>query len=383
MKKGIDGRKIKLLTAIAVTGVATVSVANATGANALFEPSNFEKFKNSIMADSYDYVSGGDKESNLADENKKSDTGAGADEQQLLQLADAMTQRESNQDGTLKLADANNILDSLENPNSFQFVNTPSKTDAKVNSGNGQGASSGTNGSNSSNRGNTASDSKNNGGNGNSNGNSGENSNGQNGSDNNQGDQPKPDDPVSWEDKQLTAKDPVITKYGQLISISAQFNRDHYSRGESYQAGDATVTATFLTTEGKNSTRELSYGGEDGYSVVMSTNSVGNQNAIFSYKGMTTRTPYTVLSNYVDVKYQAKEPGNEKDCYSSSFPGEGIKKLYGEDVFKSLNKLVSDPNNYPKNGDVIDLYEVHRRMIAYPRRYRYYQFHAKHCAGQQ
>lgn len=361
MKKGIDSRKIKLLTALAVTGVATASVANATGVDALFEPSNFEKFKNSIMADSYDYVAGGEEESNLADESKRSDTGAGADEQQLLQLADAMEQRQSNEDGTLKLADANSILDSLENPNSFQFVDTASNADNKVNSGsNGQGASSGPNSGDSSNKGNnpTDPDNKNTGGNGGSNG-------GQNGNNNNQGDKPQPENPVSWEDKQLEAKDPIVTKYGQLVSLSAQFNKAHYSRGENYQAGDATVTATFLTTNGEYNTRELSYGGEDGYSVVMSTNSFGNQKAVFSYKGMSTRTEYSVLSNYVTVKYQAKQPGNEQDYYGSSFPGEGIKQLYGEDVFNSLNKLVSEPKNFPESGDIINMYEVHRRMIAY------------------
>ena len=169
--------------------------------------------------------------------------------------------------------------------------------------------------------------------------------------------------PISDDDKALLPDAPVVTEYGTLLSISASLSRTEYAFGDTFDAKNATVTGKFLTSDGKTVTKELTYGGRNGYSVSFATEVSGNQVAIFSYKGMYATVRYKVMNNRVDVNYMAVYSADDQ-YYLSVFPGTPLKDILG-DAYDKVVALVSMPNNYAKTGNIINLTEVHSRMIAY------------------
>ena len=155
----------------------------------------------------------------------------------------------------------------------------------------------------------------------------------------------------------------MTTEDGELIALNAEISREYYTFGETYQAEDGTVTATFRQKDGTTKEKILSYGGSGGYSVTLSTVKAGRQIAVFTYRGMSARAYYTVLKCNVALNYMVKYSEDDK-IYSMSFPGEIVKNNNGEAFYAALKKYTETPYNYAKNGNYVDLTEVHKRYIA-------------------
>ncbi len=393
MKKWITGKVIKAATGLAVTTVAVGALANASVLESIFVPDKFSKFKNEQENEQYRYAAGDGDNIELADKNGEQDKTSGDNQQEINQINQENPTNENNQaDSVINVIDDNQTEDNSENKIAGTVSLTDSDQNAKVsltqgknNSGN-TGTSNGNNTSSSSdsntNSNGTSGDSnstnngsQDNSNNGNQNGNN--NGNNSNPSDDNTPDTPDnpdnpdtpdtpdtPDEPQqSWEDIQLKPKDPVETEYGTLLSLSAEFIKTEYAAGESFSGNDATVTAVFSNSDGSTQTKELPYG-TNGYQVSFSTATAGDRIAVFSYKGMSARAKYTVMYSYADIWYMAVYEGQDNTYYLSRFPGEPMQDIAGDD-YEQLLKLIKFPNNYIEAGNIIDLSEVHSRMIAY------------------
>lgn len=410
MKKWMGKKTLTALTSVAVAGIAAGTLLNALELDDLFQPQSFEKFENRHRSEDYDYVAGDGDDIDLADE-EKDGSRDGGDTQQVLQVAKETETKTGS--ATLGIADETpkdqpdqKQTQESENHNAITFVDTPEtkKEDPAQNSSdvpsrpsgtgdgkkdngqipdgtqkeNGSGkdhtGSTGNNGNQSESNRNDEPDDNGNGTHGNGSG-SGSSENTQESDptgDNGKNDHPggdsgnptkpsRPDQDLTDRDKnQLVPAAPVETNDGTLLGISAVFTRDHYALGEHFSAGDAEVTATFLKN-GNTVTKKLSYGGKDGYQVSLSTSAVGTQVAVFIYRGMSCRVRFKVLNSYVDVEYHAFF---NNEYYMSPFPGEPLKSLAGS-AYDALLARITYPNNYAISGDVIDLTDVHSRMIAY------------------
>ena len=345
----------KTITGAAVVAVGAATIANASGLDSVFEPQDYQWFESARNSDNYEYVAGDGGETDLADQDRNSDNGSGTDNMQSVKLANNNLFGDSgiiDSMPNLGLSDGN--ANAGTNQGGIAFVNSGGNNATGVTSGN-----NGTTGGNGSN-GTGTNGSGTNGDNGNGNGGTNNGGNGGNG-DNGNGGTTEP----TWEDTQLKPKDPVMTQYGQLTGLSAVFTKDHYTRGEVYQASDAEVTGTFIDGTGKQVKRALSYGGSDGYQVSLSTAMVGQQIAVFSYKGMSIRVTYQVAKQYVNIYYEALTDSDPSGHYTSAFPGNGITEMYGTDIFDSIKKTTQSNSTYSIEGDVINLLESHRQMIAY------------------
>ncbi len=160
--------------------------------------------------------------------------------------------------------------------------------------------------------------------------------------------------PQTWENNQLKPRDPVETKDGTLVKLTAAINRKYY-QGDVFQGGDAQVTATFRQPDGTRKDRTLSYGGADGYSVHLSTKTVGTYTATFTYLKVTARAQYEVISSGVSVRYQGEKDG---EIYAINFPG----PLGGDP--ETMDKI-SGREFHATSGGRVDLTDIHSRMIAY------------------
>ncbi len=160
--------------------------------------------------------------------------------------------------------------------------------------------------------------------------------------------------PSTWEDEQLKPKDPVETKDGVLVRLTAVIHRKYY-QGDVFQAEDAQVTATFRQSDGTRKDRTLAYGGADGYSVHLSTKTVGTYTATFTYLKVTARAQYEVISSGVSVRYQGEKDG---EIYAVNFPG----PLGGDP--ETMDKI-SGREFHATSGGRVDLTDIHSRMIAY------------------
>ena len=342
----------KTVTGAAVMAVGAATIINASGLDSVFEPQDYRWFESTDDTDNYEYVAGDGGETDLADADRNSDNSSGTDDMQSVKLAnDNLFGDTGIIDNTPNLGLSDGNANEGMNQNGIAFVNTGGNNATGVTPGNnGTTVNGGSNGNAASGNG-TNSD----------NGNGGNGGNGNNGDDGNNGGTTEP----TWEDTQLKPKDPVMTQYGQLTGLSAVFTKDHYTRGEDYQASDAVVTATFLDKTGKQITKELSYGGSEGYQVSLSATMLGQQFAIFSYKGMSIRVAYQVAKQYVNMYYEALTDRDPNGYYSSTFPGNGIGELYGSDVLSSLKKTIRSDSTYPVQGDLINLSDPHHQMIAY------------------
>ena len=401
MKKWMKSKLLTIITVLVVAGVGAGSLLNASKLESLFNPGKFKKFENRYHSDNYDYAAGDGDDMNLADEDKEG-KGKDEDQQQVLPVSEPEKKKGANDLGiadnkkTTKTNKKNGVefTDNKDNSsknnsskgtNSNNRNNTNNGTNKKNNTGTGNNnrnnPSDNTgnkndnnnnpgNNDNNKNPGNDSNDNNDN--NNNNNNDNNENpSNGDNKNDNNN----KPDDntssdddnkkdddnKTSWEDEQLKPKDPVETADGKLLQLSVAMKKSEYTKGESFSTEDADVTATF-EKNGKKTDKILSYGGSDGYSVTLSTKKTGDQAAIFSYKGITVRAVYKVLSNYVNVCYAAAYE-NSNDKYFSNYPGTPLEGM-DKDSYDALKQAVTFPNNAVTSGNIFNLADVHKKMIA-------------------
>ena len=361
MKKWMKKKILPTATGVLVLGVGVVVLSNATGLDNLFEPSDFEEFQNRYKSDKYNYVAGDGENAELADQDQNSSDNVGNSDQ-TLQMADS--QLLSNLAGGLDgmgMADGNSSLE--ENLNSYIISPDAQGTIGTVSGGSADGGSGSGTGSGSDNNA-SGSGSKNDSNKGNT-GNNNDNTIDNGGL-------------SAYEKNQLQSKLDEITSDGRtLTKLTAVFNTDvkpYYTVGETYSAEDAKVTLTYKK-DGHTYTDVLPYGGDDGYSVSFSTsanNRGQNNTAVFRYHGLTARAHYTVALSSVMVYYYAESDGSP---YSSVFPGAGkvagpLKDLMGTDsagtsVFETFQKRAQANYNYAIKGNVIDLSDMHRYLIAF------------------
>ena len=398
MKKWMKSKLLTIITVLVVAGVGAGSLLNASKLESLFNPGKFKKFENRYQSDNYDYAAGDGDDMNLADEDKEG-KGKDEDQQQVLPVSEPEKKKGSNDLGIadnrktaktnkkngVEFTDTNNNSSKNNrsggtNPNSRN--NTNNGTNAKNNTGagdkNGNNQKPSDNKNDNSNNTGHKDDTNNNPGNDDnnnnndnndnnnpSNGDNNDNDNGNNSNDNTSSDNGNTGDDnteTSWEDKQLKPKDPVETADGKLLYLTVTMSKTQYTKGDSFSAKDAEVTATFEKS-GKTTNKILSYGGSDGYSVTLSTKKTGDQTAVFYYKGTTARAAYKVLSNYV-VIYYAAAYGDTNDWYTSSYPGTPLGNI-DKDSYDALKEEIDFPNNVVTNGNIFNLATIHKRMIAH------------------
>lgn len=333
------------ITAIVVIGAGIAALINASNLHHMFEPKDFERFENRFdSGGEYDSAAGDGEKSDLADESEDGENSADEEAQKALKVAEDETDHSdglglSNHDNNTG-ADGGN-----QNPDAFGISDNrgPGGVDVTPGSGGQNGGSGGS--------GNV--------GNGN-----GEEPGGGNGG--GPGKPGKPDDPQipdhpdtpdgpsGWEEDQLKPRDPVKTKDGVLVGLKAVIHRE-YCQGDVFQGEDATVTAVFRQEDGKNKEVIVPYGGKNGYSVKLSTKLPGKCTASFTYLGVTARAEYEVISSGLSIHYYGVSGGR---VYSFDFPGP-----LGADQ-ETLDEL-SDMVYHPTSGGIVDLTDIHSRLIAY------------------
>ena len=353
MDKWIEKRPLKIVAGAILIGAAAVTLINASGADVLFKPENYEHFTRQDHTEDFDYTAGSGEDINLADKDKDSHETAQEKEKQQLALAEELLQDsdsgllKENSSDSLRQADGTETDNATDHRNGFEFVDTDKPGILPTRPGNGSGINGGQNGT----------------GNGEKPSNDNSDNHGKDPDHGNGGDK-KDDDPKKpnvWEDEQLKPKDPEETEYGRLTALTAKINRAYYSVGDEFQGTDATVTATFLEADGTSAKRELHYGGRDGYKVTMSTNKRGMQIAIFSYGGLSARANYKVLESTLNVGFFAEFNG---EYYQSSYPGIPLRDLLGQEIYQKIWEN-NRKHNYSTTGDVFDLSDTFRAMIAY------------------
>lgn len=344
-----------VVTGVAMTSLAFGVLTNASGFENLFEPQTYKNFETQQKNKKSDYASGNGKDAEFADKNKKKQKDfSNKNVQQALKLPNTQINAIS-ANSDLKRSDDQATSNTQKTSNTFTISNTDGDGTISTNPNN----SSQTTGNNDSNNttspttpGNQPSDDTEQPGN----------------------DQPsnptvpsKPsipdhDEPSAptWEEEQLKPKDPKETKYGTIQKLTAVFTKEEYSPGEHFQAKDAIVTGTFIK-DGEKYTKELPYGGDDGYNISFSSNRIGNQSAVFSFGGMTTRSSYNVSSNHVILNFYVLYDGG---YYAAQFNG-NVFDFLTEDVQEYLSSLNKIPYTYPQGGYAINLQDMHQRMIAY------------------
>lgn len=417
MKDWIKKRMAGILTGLVIVGAGTAVLANAKGISTLFQADRFRQFDDRYQAEDYDFVAGDGENMDLADkgadgeedgtqevlegdntpsEEPQPETQESQPEPEPSEEAPEEVQQpknlteEGNDSGIPEISKAENTDPSAPKEDDtkagYEIVdsredNTIDKPGDSTNNG-GNTVTPGGNGDNAGTGGNG--DGENGGNSG-----SGETPGGgdQTGEDNTGKDDagkddqkpngdntkpnpdvkpdpdPTPDQEESWEDAQLKPRDPAQTQYGTLTGLSAVINRSFYCLGDAFQAEDAVVTASFKEADGSSVTKELSYG-DDGYQVVFSTSSTGNKTAVFRYMGMTARTPYKVLSVMIIPKYYAYTESSPDKIFMSDFPGAPLKDMWGEEAYDAIT-TVKQASFEAVSGNVFNLLEVHRRMIAY------------------
>lgn len=363
----------KILLGLLVVGAGTGTVLNATGLDNLFEPDNFKWFQDLGKKEAYDYVAGDGEETDLADQDRKSEDHSGNSEEQSVQLASLnllseADQSQKSESGDLGLADNKTSTDEIRNGVDFVDSDQTDNGNLVQPGENGSGTTSDGNGDNGGQNGNGDSGNSDN-GNGGDNSNNGNNGNGGNngGDHGNNGDNGNNGGGTieNWVEDQLKPKDPVETPEGTLIGLSAVFQKTNYCTGDSYSGEDAVVTATYLK-DGQKIRKTISYGGSDGYSILFSSNGKGTLYAVFSYKGMTARAPYVMMDRYITAKYFIH---TEVGGYTGeSFPSDVLMEQIREEnpsAATYLQELTNYPGSFVTTGEIIDLLEIHKRMIAY------------------
>lgn len=359
-----------VVTGVAVTSLAIGVLTNASGLENLFEPHNYKQFEKQFQNKNTDYAAGKGKDTDLADKNHKKQKNTGDHLSEALKLAQ-QTQVSAN-NSQLNLADnTQNTNDTTKNPNAVSISDTNGRDEISTN------PSDSTNDSSSDDTKNPSSDSDDS-----SNNSSSDTTNSTTPSDDSNNSQDsssdssdskdhetKPDDSsnsdatTDWEKEQLTRKDSEETKYGKITKLEAVITKEEYALGESFSSKDAIVTGTFVK-DGKTYTKEVPFisdNTDDGYEVSIRTNFEGNGTAVFTYGGKSARCSYNVSSNHVNIHFYIYYNQN---YYSSVFTG-NLFDFLQEDIQNYLSTLNGKPYTFSKTGNIIDLNNMHHRMIAY------------------
>lgn len=357
MKKWKNIKKSHLtaiVTGIFVVAAGIIVLVNASGLDSIFEPKDFERFENKLEdGNDPDSVAGDGEESDLADENEDGEDNADDDAQKALQIAEADPEEQD----TAGLADDRNRRGDAGqdgNPNAFEISDERGPGGIEVRpDGSGEGDQ--------------------------------ESEAGTRPGETGEGDQPEmpgnpvdpdqPDDPgkpdvpdrpgkpdvpdqpggsQTWEEEQLKPRDPIQTENGLLVRLTAVIHREYF-QGDVFREEDATVTATFRQADGTESELKIPYGGEQGYSVQMSTRYTGKYTATFTYLGVSARAVYEVISSRVAVYYYGENGGN---IYAIALPGPLGASQETMDELTELKVL-------PDSGGDADLTDIHSRLIAY------------------
>lgn len=416
MKKITKKKTLTAVTGATVIGVAAAALVNGSKLDSVFNPGKFEKFENNYKSEEYDYVAGDGEETDIAGDNVKDKQKTSGDDLQVLQL-------KKQENGDLKdnssfgISDSANDQkqdDSADSQNNENAANGVELSQAD-NTDNTEKTIQNSNGAN----GNGSFVNKA----GNGNGSDGNGSGGGNSQTKVTGTPtptpgtggtptvtpaptsapvstptpaatptptqapaeptpaeptpipatptptqapetptPVPATPTPTPNPWKTDKDTVITEDGELVKLSAEITKEYYTFGETYQAEDGIVTATFKK-DGKTKEKVLNYGGPDGYSVTLPTVEAGGRFATFSYRGMSASAYYTVLKSNLVLNYMVSY-SNDNKIYSQNFPGTMLENSKGEEFYSALKKYTEVPYNYAKKGKYVDLVEVHKRYIA-------------------
>lgn len=401
MKKSTKKKTITAVTGATVIGVAAAALVNGSKLESVFNPGKFEKFQNNYKAEDYDYVVGDGEDTDIAGDNKKNQEKSNGDDLQVLQLKkqESGDVKDNESFGIADNGDITEDVDSSKNAdtgnNSVELSeNQEPATADQTTDRNGNSLPSGGNSGNSS----TGTGRGSGNGSGNGSGSTtvtptpGQNGNGtvtptptktpteapQPTSSPNPTATPTPTStptptpspipeptatPTPTPNPWTEDRDSVTTEDGELVALNAEISKEYYTFGETYQAEDGTVTATFKQKDGTKKEKVLSYGGSDGYSVTLSTVKAGRQIAVFTYRGMSARAYYTVSKCNVVLNYMVSY-SNDNKSYSMAFPGDILKNSNGEAFYTALKKYTETPYNYAKYGNYVDLTEVHKRYIA-------------------
>lgn len=352
-----------VITGVAVTSLAFGVFTNASGIENLFKPQNYKQFEKQMQDKNSNYAAGNKKDTDLADQNEKNKRNSGDNLSEALKMAHKTPGDINN--STLNLTNDQNSKNTTKNPNAVSISDTNGKDTVNTNptdnsDHNLSDSSSDTTDDSKDTSSNRPADENND-----KNNNNPSPSTDDNSSDNSKDPSTKPDDSsdtdttTDWEKEQLKKKDTEETKYGTITKLEAVFNKNEYSLGARYSAEDATVTGTFRKN-GTTYTKVLPYG-EDGYSISFTTNKTGTLSAVFSFGGMTTRSPYKVSENHVILNFCVFYDGG---YYAAQFKGD-IFDFLTDDVKNYLTSLNKIPYTYPYGGIAINLQDMHSRMIAY------------------
>lgn len=355
-----------VVTGVAVTSLAFGVLTNASGIENLFKPQNYKQFEEQLKDKASDYAAGKGKDTDLADKKNKNHKNSGDNLSQALKMA--QNTRLPSTDGNLHLTEEENSNTDTKNPNAVAISDTNGNDTINTNpttstDDNDPSSPSDHNTSNDSDHNATdTSDQTTN--------SSDSNESSKIPEDNTDHKQPSSSDEentnddfdkiTDWEKEQLIKKDTETTKYGIIKKLEATITKDEYSLGARFSAEDAIVTGTF-EKDGKTYKTNLPYGGEDGYDISFTTNKVGNLSAVFRFSGMTARAPYKVSENHVIINFSVLYDGG---YYTAQFNG-NIFDFLEEDIQNYLTSLNRIPYTYPYGGSVVDLSDMHRRMIAY------------------
>lgn len=357
---------IAIVTGVIIVGAGIGILANASGLQSIFEPEDYEKFENQYDSrDDYNAASGDGEQSDLADEDEEGDS-TDEDMQKALKAAENEIKDQNDPDSLGMADDSDDDSGRERNPNVFEISDDRGTGRVDVapggrNDGNTQGGSNETPGSGSI----YPSD-------------------------------PDPEKPTNipvptvgltptnapesttvptlvpttvpsptesplptntphpTERPELRPRDPVETEHGVLEKLLAVIHREYY-QGEAFQAADAEVTAVFRKA-GTTKKVTVSYGGQNGYRVSISTKQLGIHTAVFTYLGMTASAQYEVISSGVSVRYHAADQNDS--IFAVNFPG----PLGGDE--ETMDKL-SKRNFIPAAGGIVELTDIHQRMTAY------------------
>ena len=335
-----------LVTGVLVIGAGVIVLISASGLDSIFEPKDYERFNNQYEdGEDFDSVAGDGEESDLADENEDGDDNTD-DAQKALQVAEA----DPEEPDTTGLADDRNHSGDAgqeKNPDAFEISDDrkPGGIDVRPD-GSGDGDNRDEAGERPGDTGN-------------------EEKPDQPGTPDTPGKPDVPDKPVnpdvpdkpdspSWEDEQLKPRDPVQTENGVLARLTAVIHRE-YCQGDIFRGEDATVTAVFRQPDGREKVLTIPYGGENGYSVQMSTRLTGKHTATFTYLGVSARAVYEVISSGVEIYYYGVNNGS---IYVIALPGP-----LGAD--QETTDELTGLRYFPSSGGNADLTDIHSRLIAY------------------
>ena len=400
---------LPVATGAAVIGIGTAVITNASGLENLFEPDQFKRFENRYHADDYNYVAGDGEKTELADQDKDSQENSGSDNEQSILASERKDKEKPGESdlSSLRLTDQTELPDAHETGSGYEIADRENSTLPDIRlpdmedsyAGNGEHGKDSTVAAHPDNTMNTD--------NGTNAGGAEENAAADKGPVSDivptpdvtpapdatpdmiptptptptptpiPTPDPTPDvdpeeerKPTSWESDQLKPKEqPTLPDGTILTELTARFSdeKPYYTLGETFDPSDVTVEVSWKKN-GETGTTEVSYGGEDGYTVIFSTLNADTQSAVFYYRGLSARAEYRVLASGVTIQYYAESNG---EIYGLAFPDASLQELLGSKTdtadnkgYEALIKLTSQSYRIANNGrKTIDLSMAHSCMI--------------------